>query len=116
MPGLVAGDGDVRALLAAPQDETLRRRASSTLARIGVRSGASLVVVADAQGRPLASSQGATATLSSTALRALQDEASDYFVANPADGSTDFHYLLPVSPGTSPCSTRLISTPPVKFS
>ncbi|MBQ0944739.1 sensor histidine kinase [Ideonella sp. 4Y16] len=99
VPGLVAGDADVRALLAAPQDEDLRRRAASTLARIGVRSGASLVVVADAAGRPLASSHGASAPLPATALRALQDEASDYFVANPLDGSTDFVYLLPVAPG-----------------
>ena len=101
VPGLVAGDADVRAMLASPEDTGLRQRAAHTLARIGVRAGASLVVVADPAGRPLASSLGADpgGSLPRTVLRALQDEASDYFVANAQDGSTDFYYVLPVAPG-----------------
>ncbi len=99
VPGLVAGDPQVRTLLANPEAEGAAERATQALTRLGVRAGASLVVVADAQGHPLASSRGHLNDLPRSALKALQDEASDYFVAHAADGSTDFHFVQPVLMG-----------------
>lgn len=100
VPGLVAGEPDVVALLGHPGDAAVHERAARTLTRVGVRAGASLVVVADANGQILATSTGELPAPAAAQLtRLLRDGTSDFFAANEADGSTDFYYVLPVRRG-----------------
>jgi two-component system C4-dicarboxylate transport sensor histidine kinase DctB len=98
LPSLVASEPDVQALLAAPDDTSARARASRTLARIGVRAGATQVVVVSAGNELLAASDnpgadGAPLAMSPGIRNAIQDGAADFFAANAADGSTD-HYFI----------------------
>jgi two-component system C4-dicarboxylate transport sensor histidine kinase DctB len=98
LPSLIASEPDVQALLAAPADAALRERAGRTLARVGVRAGANLIVLASAAGQQLATSSSArsTATLPTGIANALADGAADFFAANESDGSTDYYFTLPL--------------------
>ncbi len=98
LPSLIASEPDVQALLAVPADPGLRERAGRTLARIGVRAGANLIVVASPTGEQLATSsaQRASGAVAPGIANALKDGAADFFAANESDGSTDYYFTLPV--------------------
>lgn len=93
LPGLVAIDPDIAALLADPADEAKRQRAHRTLARMNVRAGSLLMQIIDAEGRTLASSDaGAARPVPRPALPAA-DDISDFFAAHPHNGSTEYHVV-----------------------
>ncbi|MBK7615002.1 MAG: sensor histidine kinase [Burkholderiales bacterium] len=98
LPSLIASEPDVQALLAAPADAALRERAGRTLARVGVRAGANLIVVASPSGEQLATSspQRGSGGGAPGIANALKDGAADFFAANESDGSTDYYFTQPV--------------------
>ncbi|MDE2368291.1 MAG: sensor histidine kinase [Burkholderiales bacterium] len=102
LPSLVAAEPDVQAVLNEAPDAALRAAASRTLARIGVRAGASLVVVTSADQRLLASSDSARQPADAPRdlqrqfpgiAYALADGAAEFFAANESDGSTDYYFV-----------------------
>ena len=98
LPSLIASEPDVQALLAAPADAALRERAGRTLARVGVRAGANLIVVASPSGEQLATSspQRGSGGGAPGIANALKDGAADFFAANESDGGTDYYFTQPV--------------------
>ncbi|WP_022981378.1 ATP-binding protein [Ideonella sp. B508-1] len=92
LPSLIAADTDVRALLLHPQSDAAREAARLTLARIGVRAGASEVMLTDAEGRLLVSSDPNGGNTPAAELA----KPADHFARNPGDGSTDYLFVHPV--------------------
>lgn len=107
LPSLLALDEDVQALLEAPNDAARRERASLKLARVNVRAGSMLLVVAGPDGEPLAASdrhrsQSDAADVARLAARLAAEaggEPTEFFVSNAADGTTDYTYVQPVRRG-----------------
>ncbi|MDE1929096.1 MAG: sensor histidine kinase, partial [Burkholderiales bacterium] len=84
----------------------LRVAASRALVRIGVRAGASLVVVTSADNRLLATSDsdgapapGAPPRAAPDIAHALADGAAEFFAANASDGTTDYYFVHAVRRG-----------------
>jgi two-component system, NtrC family, C4-dicarboxylate transport sensor histidine kinase DctB len=94
LPGLLAINPEMLAVLQSPQDLGLRRRASQSLARINVRAGTMQIFIADAQAHVLASSdtQPAPARLA----EAMSTDLRHFFASDAAKRSTDFYLLQPV--------------------
>lgn len=92
LPSLIAADADVRAMLLHPESPQAREAARLTLARIGVRAGATEAMVTDAEGRLLATS---APNGGDTPARDLA-QPSDHFARNPVDGSTDYLFVHPI--------------------
>jgi two-component system C4-dicarboxylate transport sensor histidine kinase DctB len=94
LPGLLAVDDSVQALLAAPTQEAARRAASTALARINVRAGTRQIFVADAQGQVLAASEALSPP--TRLIEALQQDLPHFYAADASTSSTDFFLLHPV--------------------
>lgn len=123
LPSLIATQAEVQALLDQPDDPATRERAGRSLARVGVRAGASQVLVLSARHELLAASD--PARLASTAVApaalaggpgqpaaapvstvnpllgaaldsALRSGASDFFAADPGDASTSYFFVQTV--------------------
>lgn len=92
LPSLIGTDQAVRTMLRNPQDFSARESARLTLARIGVRAGASEILLTDAQGHLLISSDIATRT----SAEELQRD-NDHFARSVVDGSTDYLFVHPVT-------------------
>ncbi|MFZ2987233.1 sensor histidine kinase, partial [Ideonella sp.] len=104
LPGLVASDPDVRALLADEATPAERERVDQSLARIGVRSGANLILVSSPDNPALASSNRYQSApdaplmppVANSVAQVLHDGTADFFAANESDGSTDYYFAQPV--------------------
>ncbi len=106
LPSLMALDEDVQALLKQPNDEALRQRTSLRLARVNVRAGAILMLVADKSGQVIASSQPSRqdGLPPERLASALQDGATSFFATHSVglgaapgmSGSTDHVFVQPV--------------------
>lgn len=99
LPSLIAIDADVAALLDDADNPVQRTRADRALARINVRAGAILVQVVSDRGDVLATSdRSAAAARIEQVTPALpsSDDISDFFAANPLDGTTDYYFMHPV--------------------
>lgn len=94
LPGLLAIDPTLLALMRQPDDAERRQAASRTLARVNVRAGTSQIFVADAQGRVLSASE--VLTPPPRLAEVLAQGRSHFFAADPNTGSTDFYLLHPL--------------------
>jgi two-component system C4-dicarboxylate transport sensor histidine kinase DctB len=94
LPGLLAIDPALQALLHTPHDVARRRGVSQTLARISVRAGTQQIFVADPQGQVLAASEPLTPP--PRLPEALAQERSHFFAADATTGSADFYLLHPL--------------------
>ena len=102
LPSLVATQTEVQALLARPDDPALRQQASRTLARVGVRAGASEVLLLSADHTVLARSDGqpsADATLPPLLAAALRSGTPEFFAVDPPLASTRYHFVHELQQG-----------------
>lgn len=101
LPGLLATDAGVQALLDKPADTRpgaeLRRQTEQMLARVNVRAGTNEIFVVDAQGTLLAGNRPLQQLSPPARLRvALTQDLRQFFVADAATGSSDFYMLHPL--------------------
>jgi two-component system C4-dicarboxylate transport sensor histidine kinase DctB len=94
LPSLLAIDESLQALLRAPQDPTLRQRATQTLARVNVRAGTMQILVADGEARVLAASDASPAP--KRLREAIEADVRHFFATDPSGQGTDFYLLQPV--------------------
>ncbi len=94
LPGLMAIDTDIAALLADPTDADKRQQANRTLARMNARAGSLQMQILGGDGKPLASSDSAAAapTAARPSLPAA-DDITDFFAANPVNGNTEYYFV-----------------------
>lgn len=96
LPSLVATQTEVQALLARPDDPALRLQASRTLARVGVRAGASEVLLLSADHTVLARSDGQPAAdtpLPTLLAAALRSGTPEFFAVDAPLASTRYHFV-----------------------
>ena len=100
LTSLIAINADVVALLDDPGNAVLQERADRTLSRMNVRAGSTLMFITAGDGRLLATSEAsmsapttAAAVLSTRGAEPVDDDAVDYFAANPLDGTTDYFFV-----------------------
>lgn len=94
LPSLLAIDDELLAVLRAPQDAALRRRASQALARINVRAGAMQLVIVDADAKVLAASDGTP--MPPRLAEAMAADMRHFFAGDADKRSTDFYLMQPV--------------------
>jgi len=98
LPGLLATDPQVQALVQSPQDAKLRAQISRTLARINVRAGAMQIFIAAPDGQVLASSDGAQLPQSPPPppprLREALNAGRPHFFAADERAASLAYYLL----------------------
>ncbi|MCV2353826.1 hypothetical protein LNV09_06565 [Paucibacter sp. B2R-40] len=102
LPSLIAIDTDIQALLNAPDDADLRRRANRKLAGIKVRAGLSLSFVLGREGQVLSASDGGAADSASFAAAqrfarylaiGAEQTSAHFFAADEANGSSNYFLM-----------------------
>ncbi|MDY0748267.1 ATP-binding protein [Paucibacter sp. R3-3] len=111
LPGLLATDPQVQALVQSPQDIKLRAQISRTLARINVRAGAMQIFIAAPDGQVLASSDGAQSTQSPPPPRlreALNAGRPHFFAADERAASLAYYLLHPLQSEGGAAATLVV--------
>jgi two-component system C4-dicarboxylate transport sensor histidine kinase DctB len=104
LPGIVAMDNDVQALLAAPQQHPRDQRANKRLASLNVRAGALVTFVADPGGTVVAASNwyladsciGRNVSALPYFSTALGGQPAHHFARNPTRQTPEFYFAQPV--------------------
>lgn len=120
LPSLIEIDRDVAAVFDRPGDEQTRERVNRKLSSLNVRAGSIAIALMGLDGRVLASSDGYKSAQASALQPPLppaflprltgpqQQQQSQFFVAHPESGASEYYFAQPFSRSRVPLGTILV--------